>query len=127
LEDDPRFAGFDERSEHREELLAILRPALRALPTEEAIARLSGAGVPCGAVNDVLGVLDDPQVAAREDVVGYEHPVLGPVRQFAAPYRMGTTYSPAPAQGEGTEALLRALCGYDEARLSAAREGGAFG
>jgi crotonobetainyl-CoA:carnitine CoA-transferase CaiB-like acyl-CoA transferase len=97
------------------------------LTTEEAIARLSQHGVPCGAVNDVLGVLDDPQVAARDALVSYAHPRLGEVRQFASPLRMGASYTPAPARGEGTETLLRELCGYDDARLSAAREEGAFG
>src|SRR3954454_4423801 len=52
LADDVRFTGFDERSEHHEALLAILRPLLRELTTEDAIERLSAHGVPCGAVND---------------------------------------------------------------------------
>ena len=127
LASDERFAGFDERSQHREALLAILRPRLRELTTEDAIARLSKHGVPCGAVNDVLGVLDDPQVAARDALVSYAHPRLGEVRQFASPLRMGTSYKPAPARGEDTEPLLRELCGYDDARLRSAREEGAFG
>ena len=127
LASDERFAGFDERSQHREALLAILRPRLRELTTEDAIARLSEHGVPCGAVNDVLGVLDDPQVAARDALVSYAHPRLGEVRQFASPLRMGTSYTPAPARGEDTEPLLRELCGYDDARLRTAREEGAFG
>jgi crotonobetainyl-CoA:carnitine CoA-transferase CaiB-like acyl-CoA transferase len=127
LASDARFAGFDERSEHRAALLGILRPLFRALPTEEAIARLSAHGVPCGAVNDVLGVLDDPQVTARDALVSYEHPRLGEVKQFASPFRLGASYAPAPARGEGTETLLRELCGYDDARISGARGGGAFG
>ena len=93
----------------------------------ESWATCSEHGVPCGAVNDVLGVLDDPQVAARDALVSYAHPRLGEVRQFASPLRMGTSYTPAPARGEGTEPLLRELCGYDDARLRSAREEGAFG
>jgi hypothetical protein len=34
---------------------------------------------------------------------------------------------PGPARGADTETLLRELCGYDDARLAAARAGGAFG
>ena len=127
LADDPRFAGFDERSAHRDELLDILRPVFRALGTDEAVSRLSAAGVPCGAVNDVLGVLDDPQVEARSAVVAYDHPRLGEVKQFASPLGMGATYTPAPARGADTETLLRELCGYDDARLEQARVEGAFG
>jgi crotonobetainyl-CoA:carnitine CoA-transferase CaiB-like acyl-CoA transferase len=127
LADDPRFSGFDERSAHRDELLDLLRPLFRSLSSADAIARLSAAGVPCGAVNDVLGVLDDPQVEARGSVVAYDHPRLGTVRQFASPLGMGATYTPAPARGEDTEALLRELCEYDDARLAQARAEGAFG
>ena len=127
LAGDERFTGFDERSEHRDELLEILRPLFRGLRTDEAVSRLSAAGVPCGPVNDVLGVLDDPQVEARSAVVAYDHPRLGEVKQFASPLGMGTTYTPAPARGADTEALLRELCGYDDARLEQARAEGAFG
>src|SRR4051794_23198703 len=112
LPEDPRFADFEGRAEHREALLARLRPKLRALSTDDALERLQG--VPCGRVNDVLGALEDPQVAAREDLVAYEHETLGTVKQLAAPYRMGTEYRRAPRRGEDTERLLRELCEYDD-------------
>jgi crotonobetainyl-CoA:carnitine CoA-transferase CaiB-like acyl-CoA transferase len=127
LAEDARFTGFDERSEQREALLEILRPRFRAEETEGVVAKLSAAGVPCGAVNDVLGVLDDPQVSARDAVVAYEHPRLGEVRQFASPLRLGAEYTPAPARGAETETLLRELCGYDDLKLQQARAAGAFG
>jgi crotonobetainyl-CoA:carnitine CoA-transferase CaiB-like acyl-CoA transferase len=127
LAGDPRFAGFDERSDNRDALLEILRPLFRAEVTEALVAKLSAAGVPCGAVNDVLGVLDDPQVEARDAIVSYEHPSLGEVRQFAAPYRLGSEYRRAPTRGEDTLSLLRDVCGYDEAQIERARAAGAFG
>jgi crotonobetainyl-CoA:carnitine CoA-transferase CaiB-like acyl-CoA transferase len=91
------------------------------MTTEEALERL--VGVPCGRVNDVLGALEE----GRDALVEYEHPALGTVRQFAAPYNLGTTYERAPRRGEHTDALLRELCGYDDAALTRARERGAFG
>ena len=75
----------------------------------------------------MLGALEDPQVAAREAIASYEHPVLGTVRQPASPFRLGTEYRRAPTRGEDTEAVLRELCGYDDDALARAREGGAFG
>ncbi len=81
LDDDARFADFEGRAEHREELLALLRPIFRSMTTDEALERL--VGVPCGPVNDVLGVLDDPQVEARGSVISYRAPAArrgAPVR-----------------------------------------------
>jgi crotonobetainyl-CoA:carnitine CoA-transferase CaiB-like acyl-CoA transferase len=124
---DPRFAGFDERAENRDALLGLLRPLFRAATTDDLVTRLSAAGVPCGAVNDVLGVLDDPQVEARQAVVTYEHPALGEVRQLASPLRLGTEYRRAPTRGEDTTSLLREVCGYDDSDIDRARAAGAFG
>jgi crotonobetainyl-CoA:carnitine CoA-transferase CaiB-like acyl-CoA transferase len=104
LLDDERFADFDDRSEHRDELLEILRPLFRARETGELVGALSGAGVPCGAVNDVLGALDDPQVEARAAVARYEHPSLGDVRVIASPFA-DVEYRRAPFRGEHTEEL----------------------
>jgi crotonobetainyl-CoA:carnitine CoA-transferase CaiB-like acyl-CoA transferase len=127
---DPRFAEFDERSEHREALLAILRPLFRAQPRDALVARLASAGVPCGAVQDVLGALADPQAKARDAVISYGHPRLGEVREVASPLRLsgpGPEYRRAPGRGEDTEAVLERLCGYDADALELARAAGAFG
>ena len=86
--------------------------------------------MPSGPVNDVAGALADPQVAAREGIVGYEHPVLGPVRQIATPLRVGPEPKPvgrAPFRGEHTNALLAELCGYPPERIAALRAAGVFG
>jgi crotonobetainyl-CoA:carnitine CoA-transferase CaiB-like acyl-CoA transferase len=130
LPDDPRFADFDGRDTHRDELLAILRERFAEESADTWVDKLEAAGVPVGKVNDVRGALEDAQAAARGAVTQYEHPRLGTVRQAASPLRVsGHTADarPGPARGEGTEALLRELCGYDDARLAAARAGGAFG
>jgi crotonobetainyl-CoA:carnitine CoA-transferase CaiB-like acyl-CoA transferase len=101
---DDRFAEFDERSEHRDALLDILRPLFRARETEELVRVLSGAGVPCGAVNGVLDALEDPQVEARDAIAAYEHPTLGEVRVIASPFA-DAEYRRAPFRGEHTEEL----------------------
>lgn len=47
---DPRFRDNANRVEHREELLAALRPFFAPLATENALAQLSSVGIVCGAV-----------------------------------------------------------------------------
>ena len=49
---------------------------------------------------------------------------------MASPLRLSghrAAVAPGPGRGADTEALLRELCGYDDARLAAARAAGAFG
>lgn len=55
--------------------------------------------------------MESAHALARGLVVTHEHPVEGPVRQFAPPVRMGAgpvaVDRPAPMQGEHTDAVLR--------------------
>jgi len=127
---DPRFAGFDARDRHRDELLAVLRARFAERSADEWVRRLEDAGVPVGRVNAVAEALEDPQAQARGAVARYEHPRLGTVRQPASPLRVSGHADPprpGPERGEHTEALLRELCGYGDGQLARAREEGAFG
>ena len=62
-------------------------------------------------VLDLDEALDSELVAAREMVVEWEQPALGPVRQLGIPVKLsrtpGTVHAPAPALGEHTEEVLR--------------------
>ena len=127
---DPRFLDVGLRLENRDELLPLLRRRFAERGAEEWVEVLGATGVPVGRVNSVAEALADPQVAAREGIVEYEHPRLGTIRQVASPLRVGGHHpvrEPASALGEDGERLLAELCGYDRERLSRARAGGAFG
>jgi len=71
---------------------------------------------------------DDPQFQDRMGWLDREQ--LG-AEQLPSPLKLvgGALPTPghAPTVGEHTDAVLRDLLGYDEARLAALREGGAFG
>lgn len=114
LRDDPRFAGFTERFENREELLAILTSDFRARTTEEWLTRLRGV-VPCGPVYGVEEALRDEHAAAREMIIAIDHPVFGRVSQVANPIKMSGVeprYRRAASLGEHTHDVLTALGGF---------------
>jgi formyl-CoA transferase len=61
---DARFAGNRARLENRSALIALINARIGTESCAAWIARLNDAGVPCGPVNTIPDVLDDPQVAA---------------------------------------------------------------
>ncbi|MDN3353644.1 CoA transferase [Actinomadura sp. DC4] len=130
LAEDPRFATLEARQRNADELIAILDEALRVRTTDEWIARLTAAGVPCGPVNSLAEALDDPQAHHRELVVETPHPRWGTVRHVRTAGR-GWWPAPeprrAPELGEDRDDLLRGLLGMDDAAIAALSGDGAFG
>ena len=105
---DPRFATNADRVRHRDELAALLERALAARGAADWAADLTGAGVPCGLVNDV------GEAFALAERLGLGAVVeAGGVPQVANPIRLPS--SPAsyrlapPALGEHTAEVLRWL------------------
>jgi crotonobetainyl-CoA:carnitine CoA-transferase CaiB-like acyl-CoA transferase len=130
LAGEPRFATFADRREHADELLAVLIERFRQRATQEWVADLEAAGVPCGAVQDVADALASEHTAARGLVVETEHPRFGRVRQLASPVRVGdqpVTYRRAPRPGEHAAEVLGDLLGYDAAKIEELAAEGAFG
>jgi len=130
LLEDERFADFAARDRHREDLLALLRPAFRVRSSSHWLETLANAGVPVGPVNEVAEALKDEQAKARGAVVELEHPRLGRVREIASPLRLSNTtppLEPAPARGEHTRAVLEDVCGYEACRIDELAATGAFG
>lgn len=127
---DARFVDFDARRRNRDELIALLDDAFRARSTAEWLKILTEAGVPCGPVNSVEEAFADPQIDARGMIVETEHPRFGIVRQPGSPVRVGDDPVPhrrAPLRNEDEGYVLRDLLRYDDARVEALRDAGAFG
>ncbi len=67
--DDPRFATFDGRVEHRVELDRIVADWVGARPSEEVLARFEAAEAAIAPVYSMADLLADPHIAAREAMV----------------------------------------------------------
>jgi len=109
--DDPRFATNQLRVMHRAELIPLIRQATVFRTTAQWIADLEAVGVPCGPINDLAQVFQDPQVVARGLAVSMAHPLAGQVPLVASPIRLSETpvqYTcPPPLLGEHTDQILR--------------------
>lgn len=113
LAGDPRFSSNRRRVEHREQLIPLLEGLFRRETTAEWSRLLSAEHVPCGPINDIAEVFEDPQVLARGMRLDLPHPLAGTVPQVANPVKFSRTpieYQGAPPLlGADTETVLGAL------------------
>lgn len=126
--DDPRFATNKQRVANRAELIPLIRQATVFKTTAEWVAQLELAGVPCGPINDLAQMFQDPQVLARGLALSIPHPLAGSVPQVASPIRLSETpveyHQAPPLLGEHTEAVLSELLGLDEQAVRQLRAAG---
>lgn len=114
---DQRFATNPQRVAHRSTLIPLIRQATVLRTTQEWIAALEEAGVPCGPVNRIDEVFADPQVRARGMRIEMPHSAAGTAALVANPIRLSASpasYRQAPPQlGQHTDEVLRGWLGID--------------
>jgi crotonobetainyl-CoA:carnitine CoA-transferase CaiB-like acyl-CoA transferase len=125
---DERFRTNAARGEPRGELVAALAPIMASRPTAAWIAALEAAAVPCGPINDLAQVFDDPQIRHRGMRVEAPHPIAGTVAMVASPIRLSATpvshEAPPPTLGQHTREVLVDVLGMDDAEVVALRQKG---
>ncbi len=67
--DDPRFATFARRAEHREEMDAIVSEWVAARTSEEVFEEFEAAEAAVAPVHTMADILDDPHLRARDALV----------------------------------------------------------
>lgn len=123
--DDPRFSSNKARVANRAELIPLIRQATVFKTTAEWVAALEEVGVPCGPINDLAAVFEDPQVLARGLKVELPHALSGLVAQVASPLRLSDTpveYRLAPPRlGEHTDEVLARVLGLGSDAIATLR------
>jgi CoA:oxalate CoA-transferase len=92
---DARFLTNDARAEHVDALAATLEAALSERTSAEWLTLLEAAGVPCGPINDIAGIANDPQIRARNMIVAIDDPQAGPLKLAGNPIKLSAFPDPA--------------------------------
>ena len=119
LADDARFATNSARVQNRGALVPLLDAITTTRTTQAWLAGLEPLGVPCGPVNDLQAVFDDPQVRHRGMRITMPHAYADAVALIGNPLKLSATpvaYRQAPpVLGEHTRTVLEDVMGLDQA------------
>jgi crotonobetainyl-CoA:carnitine CoA-transferase CaiB-like acyl-CoA transferase len=128
LADDERFAANRARVANRALLIPLLEPILLQRETRAWVDSLEAAGVPCGPINHLNEVFEDPQVRHRGMRIELPHPVAGSVPLVANPIRLSATpidyAAPPPLLGQHTNEILQKMLGLQKEELARLRDRG---
>lgn len=121
----PLFAKNRDRVLNRSQLVPLLEAVMKTRGKADWLAALEAAKVPCGAINNLAEVFADPQIAARNMVTQWQHPIKNDLRLVSSPLHLSLTPVrtdlPPPLLGQHTDEVLRELLGQPEASLAALR------
>jgi len=130
------ISGYEDISsnnvmENRDAIRADLARGFVHKTTAEWLEILLKADIWCAPLLTLEGVEHDPQVAANEMIVAYEHPTAGTIRGMGMPVKFSDTPAqvtrPAPLKGEHTAELLVEFGGYSPDEIAQLRADGVFG
>ena len=130
LMENPRFKTNNDRVAHRSECIEALSEIFRTRSMTEWVEIISEAGVPCGPINSVADVVNNPQVLARDMIVAVPHPNAPDLRVPGSPLKLtGTPPSirrPPPLLGQHNVEVLSEL-GYAPEQIDQLRKKGVIG
>lgn len=128
--EDERFASFDSRKQHEDDVERIVGAYASQRGCRELAEALQAAGVPAYPVLSSKELLDDAQLRARGFWRTLEHPVIGRMTAPSAPFvnnseRTGPL-NPAPLLGAHTADVAEQLLGLTAADVEALTREGVF-
>ncbi len=128
LAQEPRFSTNSQRIVHRGELIPLIAEVMRNRSKREWMETLEAANVPCGPINNMKEVFEDPQVQHRALRVDLPHPLGGTASVVRSPLRLSETpveYRLAPPTlGQHNEEVLKGLLGRSDTDLARLRAAG---
>ncbi|MGI9049083.1 MAG: CaiB/BaiF CoA transferase family protein [Rubrobacteraceae bacterium] len=126
--EDKRYSTHHARGENMEEIDTMISDWTSGRTVDEVLETMREAGVPAGKVFTAKDMLEDPQYAARENVVEVEDPEIGPFPMQNVVPRLSETPGEVrwtgPSLGEHNEEVYGKVLGLDKEELGGLRERG---
>ena len=125
------FGDRRSRTANRDRLRAILTGIFVQDSRENWVTKMKAANIPVGYLRTVEEAFNSPEVRERNRLSQIAHPAAGTVPNIESPLNLGLTpvIDPiaAPLLGQHTREVLRKKLGYEDARIAALADAGAFG
>ncbi|MCJ7493095.1 MAG: CoA transferase [Deltaproteobacteria bacterium] len=122
---DERFKDNPSRTRNHDQLEPILKEITRTKKTAEWVALMDKNDIPCGPVNSIDQVVNDPHTAAREMITEVEHSKAGRLKVVNSPLKLSRTpvkiERACPELGEHTEEVLQNLLGFSQEKITELR------
>ncbi|MEW9500255.1 CaiB/BaiF CoA transferase family protein [Jeotgalibacillus marinus] len=110
---DERFKTNPMRVENRKELIPILQKKFLTKPSIYWHKKCRDNNIPCGPIQNLEQVVNDPQLASRNMFIEHDHPTAGMIKMVGSPLKLSRTpvqvkYHP-PDRGEHNEEIIGRL------------------
>jgi crotonobetainyl-CoA:carnitine CoA-transferase CaiB-like acyl-CoA transferase len=111
FKNDPRFGSIGIRTQHIDELYAMVAEAMATRTTAQWLSVLEDADIPCMPLHDIESLMDDPHLKATGMIKTVMHPSEGAMRQIGVPIKLSgtptsTEQRPAPRLGQHSQEVL---------------------
>ena len=125
------FGDRRSRTANKDKLRAILTGIFVQDTRENWVRKMKAANIPVGYLRTVEEAFNSPEARQRHRLSQIPHPTAGTVPNIESPLNLGLTPAinpvAAPLLGQHTREVLRERLGYDDARIAALADAGAFG
>jgi len=124
---DPLYNSRDKRLEKSKELVAIFNDAFLTRTSKEWVKLFVEKNLVISEINTTLGAIKDPQMAANDYIVDFDHPVIGKIKLPGFPLKFSRAEINnnfiAPKLGEHTDSVLKEIAGYSDEEIAGFRKG----
>ncbi|MCF7810885.1 CoA transferase [bacterium] len=125
---DPCFESNPDRVKNRKVLIPLVAERMLEKTCDEWMELLLEASVPCGPVNNMERLFNDPQMIHRNMIAEVPHPTIGNLKLCGIPIKYSDTPATIrrhpPLVGEHTEEILMDVLGYDSERIDELKRDG---